>query len=68
MYGPVLLQFGADFHDLSRLADLATSLTSGDSSALQAVLEQLAVPERCGAGQGHSGGCGGGLASMALPA
>ncbi|EFN59870.1 hypothetical protein CHLNCDRAFT_33715 [Chlorella variabilis] len=40
------IQFGADFHDLSRLADLATSLTSGDSAALQAVLEQLSVPER----------------------
>ncbi|KAL4437435.1 hypothetical protein ABPG75_004574 [Micractinium tetrahymenae] len=40
------IQFGADFHDLSRLADLATSLTSGDSKALQAVLEQLDVPER----------------------
>ncbi|PSC68558.1 Lon protease mitochondrial [Micractinium conductrix] len=40
------IQFGADFHDLSRLADLATSLTSGDSTALQAVLEQLSVPER----------------------
>jgi hypothetical protein len=41
-------QFGADFHDLSRLADLATSLTSGDAAALQAVLEQLSVPDRCG--------------------
>lgn len=40
------IQFGADFHDLSRLADLAASLTSGDSAALQAVLEELSVPER----------------------
>ncbi len=29
------MQFGADFHDLSRLTDLAASLTSGDSAALQ---------------------------------
>ena len=40
------IQFGADFHDLSRLADLAASLTSGDSVALQAILEELSVPER----------------------
>ena len=40
------IQFGADFHDLSRLADLAASLTSGDAAALQAVLEELSVPER----------------------
>ncbi|KAI3429896.1 hypothetical protein D9Q98_010207 [Chlorella vulgaris] len=40
------IQFGADFHDLSRLSDLATSLTSGDSAALQAVLQQLSVPDR----------------------
>jgi Lon-like ATP-dependent protease len=40
------IQFGADFHDLSRLADLAASLTSGDSAALQAILEELSVPER----------------------
>ena len=46
----LVLQFGADFHDLSRLADLATSLTSGESAALQAVLEQLSVPERCEGG------------------
>ena len=57
-------QFGADFHDLSRLADLATSLTSGDSTALQAVLEQLSVPERCAwvgrGGEGRGGGEGAG--------
>ena len=41
------IQFGADFHDLSRLSDLATSLTSGDSAELQAALEQLSVPDRC---------------------
>ena len=40
------IQFGADFHDLSRLSDLATSLTSGDSAELQAALEQLSVPDR----------------------
>ena len=40
------IQFGADFHDPSRLADLAASLTSGDSHALQLVLEELSVPER----------------------
>ena len=39
-------QFGADFHDLSRLADLGVSLTSGASEQLQAALEELAVPER----------------------
>ena len=40
------IQFGADFHDPSRLADLAASLTSGDGAALQNVLEELRVPER----------------------
>ncbi len=40
------IQFGADFHDPSRLADLAASLTSGDGTALQMVLEELRVPER----------------------
>lgn len=40
------IQFGADFHDPSRLADLAASLTSGDANALQLVLEELSVPER----------------------
>ena len=40
------IQFGADFHDLSRLADLAASLTSADAAALQEVLEDLSVPER----------------------
>lgn len=40
------IQFGADFHDPSRLADLAASLTSGDAHALQLVLEELSVPER----------------------
>lgn len=40
------IQFGADFHDLSRLADLAASLTSGDAAALQAVLAELSVPSR----------------------
>ena len=43
------LQYGADFHDLSRLADLGASLTTGSAEALQAVLEELVVPERCGA-------------------
>ena len=40
------MQFGADFHDLSRLADLAASLTTADSEAIQGVLEELVVPER----------------------
>lgn len=40
------IQFGADFHDLSRLSDLAASLTSSDSKALQDILEELNVPER----------------------
>ena len=40
------IQFGADFHDPSRLADLAASLTSGDPQALQRILEELSVPER----------------------
>lgn len=40
------IQFGADFHDPSRLADLAASLTSGDAHALQLILEELSVPER----------------------
>lgn len=40
------IQFGADFHDLSRLADLAASLTSADAAALQEVLEDLSVPDR----------------------
>lgn len=40
------IQFGADFHDLSRLSDLAASLTSSDAVSLQGVLEELNVPER----------------------
>ena len=40
------IQFGADFHDPSRLADLAASLTSGDAHALQLILEEESVPER----------------------
>lgn len=40
------IQFGSDFHDLSRLADLAASLTSGDAASLQAILEELNVPAR----------------------
>jgi Lon-like ATP-dependent protease len=31
---------------MSRLVDAAASLTSGDDATLQAVLEQLNVPER----------------------
>lgn len=38
--------FGADFQDMSRLADLAASLTSAQEGPLQEVLEQLNVPER----------------------
>ena len=40
------IQFGADFHDPSRLADLAASLTSGEGAELQRVLEEVRVPER----------------------
>ncbi|RMZ56492.1 hypothetical protein APUTEX25_001339 [Auxenochlorella protothecoides] len=40
------IQFGADFHDLSRLSDLAASLTTADAGALQACLEELGVAER----------------------
>ena len=40
------MQFGADFHDLSRLADLAASLTTADSGQIQQILEELSVPER----------------------
>ena len=40
------IQFGADFHDPSRLADLAASLTSGEGQELQRVLEEVRVPER----------------------
>jgi hypothetical protein len=40
--------FGGDFHDLSRLADMGASLTSADETALQAVLEELSVPAKCG--------------------
>ena len=39
--------FGADFQDMSRLSDLAASLTSAQEGPLQEVLEQLNVPERC---------------------
>ena len=38
--------FGADFQDVSRLSDLAASLTSAQEGPLQEVLEQLNVPER----------------------
>lgn len=40
---------GGDFHNPDRLADMAASLTSADESALQAVLEELSVPDRCAA-------------------
>ena len=38
--------FGGDFHDASRLSDMGASLTSASEDLLQAVLEQLSVPER----------------------
>ena len=39
--------YGGDFNDASRLSDMGASLTSASEDALQAVLEQLNVPERC---------------------
>ena len=38
---------GGDFHNPDKLADMAASLTSADEDALQAILEELSVPERC---------------------
>ena len=38
---------GGDFHNPERLADMAASLTSADEDSLQAVLEELSVPDRC---------------------
>lgn len=38
---------GGDFQDPSRMADLGAALTSSEASQLQAVLEQLSIPERC---------------------
>ena len=40
-------QFGSDFQDLSRLTDMAAALTSAQDTALQAVLAELSVPDRC---------------------
>ncbi|KAK9806741.1 hypothetical protein WJX72_001031 [[Myrmecia] bisecta] len=41
------LRFGGDYSDASRLADVAASLTnSGKDGDLQAVLEELSVPDR----------------------
>ena len=40
-------QFGSDFQDLSRLTDMAAALTSAGDTALQAILAELSVPERC---------------------
>lgn len=39
---------GGDFHNPDRLADMAASLTSADEDALQAILEELSVPDRSG--------------------
>ena len=41
--------FGGDFHDVSRLSDMGASLTSASDETLQTILEQLTVPDRCGA-------------------
>ena len=41
-----LAAFGADFQDVSRLTDLAASLTSAQEGPLQEILEELNVPER----------------------
>ena len=38
---------GGDFHNPDKLADMAASLTSADEDALQAILEELSVPDRC---------------------
>lgn len=42
----VFANFGADFTDISRLADIAISLVSTADQQQQAALEMLDVPER----------------------
>lgn len=42
----VSFQFGSDFQDLSRLADMAAALTSAQETDLQAVLAELSIPDR----------------------
>jgi len=39
-------QFGSDFQDLSRLADMAAALTSAQETDLQNVLAELSIPDR----------------------
>ncbi|KAL3145396.1 hypothetical protein ABBQ38_001644 [Trebouxia sp. C0009 RCD-2024] len=45
----VSFQFGSDFQDLSRLADMAAALTSAQETDLQAVLAELSIPDRANA-------------------
>lgn len=40
-------QFGSDFQDLSRLADMAAALTSAEETDLQKILAELSIPDRC---------------------
>lgn len=42
-------QFGSDFQDLSRLADMAAALTSAQEADLQSVLAELSIPDRANA-------------------
>ena len=35
-----------DFHDASRLVDMGASITSASDAQLQAIIEQLSIPER----------------------
>ena len=37
---------GGDFAEPDRLADMGASMTSTDQDSLQAILEQLSIPER----------------------
>lgn len=41
--------FGGDFHDASRLVDMGASITSASDAQLQAIIEQLSIPERASA-------------------
>jgi ATP-dependent Lon protease len=42
----LFIQFGGDFENSSRLADVGASLTTADGDRLQNVLEALDVPHR----------------------
>ena len=58
--------FGGDFHDASRLSDMGASLTSASEDALQAVLEQLSVPDRWVQGSGSRVQSQGSMAGLRL--